>query len=202
MWYSASIFRHSTKIYRHGYLLPWRFYALCKMSETLERRKEGRTDRERVWCDWYCTRCERYTWQEHMNDSCHSLLPQAYGWEPSCTDKKVDGVTYLAVASSHFYIIFTCYSPNENRSCDSAITWFFSTLTKVFSTRAQMAFYQSPNSALHTALPWAKTCAAWKDSFQKGARALDCSSSLECQYVFWMLHNREFLGRFTFFVKN
>lgn len=36
----------------------------------------------------------------------------------------------------------------------------------------------------------------------KGAHALDCSSSLECQYMCWMLHNTEFLGQFTFFVKN
>lgn len=44
---------------------------------------------------------------------------------------------------------------------ERAITcYFFSTLTKVFSTRAQMALHQSPKSALHTAVPWAKTCAA------------------------------------------
>jgi len=45
--------------------------------------------------------------------------------ELSCTDSKVDGVTYLAIASSHFYIVFTCYSPNENRSCEESNCMFF-----------------------------------------------------------------------------
>lgn len=30
------------------------------------------------------------------------------------------GVTYLAIASSHFCIMFTCNSPNENRSCEES----------------------------------------------------------------------------------
>lgn len=52
---------------------------------------------------------------------CHnSLLSQVSRWESSSTDSKVDEVTYLAIASSHFYIIFTWNSPNENRSCEES----------------------------------------------------------------------------------
>ena len=64
MWFSAYIFRHSTNIDSHGYLLPQRFYTSCKTSNTLEKRKDRRGDgqEERVWCDWYGRRCDSYAW--------------------------------------------------------------------------------------------------------------------------------------------
>lgn len=189
MWYSAYIFRHSTNIDSHGYLLPWRFYTLCKMSKTLERRK----DRERG-CD--VTDIVEGVRAHILSNSCHSLLPQAHGWEPSGTDKKVGEVTWSYLSGrcqlSFLHCFHTLFAKWKWKLWREQLCGFFSTLTEVFSTRAQMAFYQSPNGALHTALPWAKACAAWKGGFQKGAHALGCSSSLECQYMFWMLHNRDF----------
>lgn len=51
--------------------------------------------------------------------------------------------------------------------------------------------------SLHSRWP---NCAAWKAPSQKAALVLDCSSSLECQYMSWMLHNGKILNN-SFFKK-
>lgn len=156
----ACIFRYHANIDSQGYVLPWSFYTLCKISKTLEIRKEGRTE-------WDCVM--------GMVEDVKGIPARACSLTPiiHCCAKRhlvfvrrwMKLVIWLLPA-----LLFTLFSyailQMKIEAVKRAIIPVFSTLNKVFLTRAQMAFYQSPNSALHSLVPMGQNmcCLKWQFS--------------------------------------
>lgn len=105
----------------------------------------------------------------------HSLLSQVSSRESSSTDMEVDmELPIWPLPALIFVLCSHAILQMKIEAVKRAINvwgFLFSTLTKIFSARAQMGLQQSPNSALQTALPWAKQCCL-KSPLSKGSTGI------------------------------